>query len=139
MADSFRLASTLGGAQAFMSIGGSILPPDAERHLQELLDKILEYAGRVSIGAHALLGLPDELQTDELLHGWLSYLSLAVDAFQGLLADLNKIKLIGPDKLERLQGVADEFEDIQEALALGLSADFKQQLTDAKKAASASN
>ena len=49
------------------------------------------------------------------------------------------IKLPGPDKLERLQGVADELEDVQEALALGLSAEFKQQLADAKKAASASD
>jgi len=139
MADSFRLAGTLGGARAFMSMGGDTLPPDAQRRLQELLDSILEYAERVSIGAHALLHLPDELQTDQLLHEWLSYLSLAVDEFQSLLADLNMIKLPGPDKLERLQGVADELEDVQEALALGLSAEFKQQLADAKKAASASD
>jgi hypothetical protein len=84
--------------------------------------------------------LPDEQQTDDILYRALTDASWVVDILSKILKTGDQLFNKGslsetewpPDVVRELASLEEGFEDLQETLALGVSAEFRQELEAAK-------
>jgi hypothetical protein len=137
----YDLSAAVGGTSALVQIAPKLLPnarEEVEHDLREQLSEVSRLAAIMIGDSRALLNSPDEQQTDEyLLHG-LYFTNLIAHRLEELLEKAREkfgneplFEEIGPilDKL------ADEFRDLEETFAMGLSAEFQEQIKDARRAA----
>jgi hypothetical protein len=89
---------------------------------------------------NAILDLSDESQTDDLLYRTLTSVTWIVDSMTFILDEGTKMAAAEripasdwpPGLITEIRELVEEFEDIQEALGLGLSDEFKKQVELAK-------
>ena len=145
-AQNLEFAGSVGGARALIeSFSASSSPATVEISLRlaPQFDKILKLGQTVLRGMTWILDLPDEEQTDDLLYQALISATWVVESLSGLIEEGARLVEAGrirpsvwPDEaVSQLRQMVEEFEDVQEAVGLGLSDEFRKQLESAKSAA----
>ncbi len=110
----------------------------ALRKIKATVRRVVRLAKEVREGCRSFLRLPDEAQTQELLAAALVFLGYAAEHLEQLPALEKRAPMISaalaPDLSELVQ-LADDFRDLQETFALGLSPTFRAELKKAREQA----
>lgn len=148
------LSEAIGGARSLVAVART-LPPHSERsgkafyaelreafasELRNLFHKVMELSVAVRGEFYKFLGSPDEEHTVRALDEALVFANLFAAKLDELAAttsssDLQNLPDRLLDELEKIRGIAEDFRDIEETLALGRSEAFQQELRDAKRQA----
>ena len=134
------LVDALGGTRVLLEVTPKLQAAYAEEVLERLTAKItgaIRLAQEVRDTYYAFLRLPDESQTDQQLRLGLVLLGRIAES----LEDFAQFKDAGwlPNWLSACVGamaqMADDFRDLEETFALGLSQPFKDEIEQAKNEA----
>ena len=145
-AQDLEFAKSIGGTQALIDA----VPTKAGTVLGFPLKLAFHLRGTRDVGRNLLasmrtvLDLADEEQTDELLYRALARASWTVEGLDEMLKAGERLFKHGylpqqewpTDVIRDLNLLLEDFEDFQETLALGMSAEFREELEAAKAAAS---
>jgi hypothetical protein len=142
-AQNLEFAGSVGGARALIesfSAAGSAATVEMSLGFAAQFDKIVKLGQTVLRGMTWILDLPDEEQTDDLLYQALICATWVVESLGGLIEEGAQLVEAGriptsfwpEDVVSRLRQMVEEFEDVQEAVGLGLSDEFRKQLESAK-------
>jgi hypothetical protein len=142
-AQNLDFAGSVGGARALIesfSATGSAATVKTSLRLAPQFGKIAKLGQIVLRGMTWILDLPDEEQTDDLLYQALISASWVAESLGGLIEEGARLVEAGripanvwPDEVVlQLRQMVEEFEDVQEAVGLGLSDEFRKQLESAK-------
>jgi hypothetical protein len=139
-----ELAGAIGGARALIRAVPSKRGPTKVVRFPLGLPPLLELArdaGWLALPVwKSFLDLPDDQQTDELLYEILAQVTWIVNALGMVVRSGDELLKAGrmsirdwPQNLVReVAELVEAFEDLQETLALGLSAGFRRQLESAR-------
>jgi hypothetical protein len=142
-AQNLEFAGSVGGARALIeSFSATDSPATVKTSLRlaPQFGKIAKLGQIVLRGMTWILDLPDEEQTDDLLYQALISATWVVESLGGLIEEGARLVETGripasvwPDEVvSQLRQMVEEFEDVQEAVGLGLSDEFRKLLESAK-------
>lgn len=108
-----------------------------EEMVHDLSRETIALAEQVRDGLHGFFRLEDELQTDERIDYALVIAGLVANALENLAATAESSLTSNwlAEDMKKVRGIAEEYRDIEETLALGRSRSFQKELQDAKQEA----
>src|SRR5271170_6008405 len=142
-ARSLEFAEMVGGARALIKAippkkPATVLPFPLK--IAPLLRPLRDKGGNLLRDLQAVLDLSDEQQTDELVSITLARVSFVLDSLGFFVKTGDDLFEKGallpqdwpPEIVSELMTLVDDFEDLQESIALGLSEEFKKELESAR-------
>ena len=143
-ARNLEFAGMVGGAGALIRA----IPPSKEQaaivpfllNLTPKLRSIRDLGREILLDFQSVLDLSDAQQTDELLNQTLVRATWIVDSLGPVIKDGMQLVEKGvlpvydwpPELVQEITALLDDFEDVQETIALGLSEEFKKELESAR-------
>jgi hypothetical protein len=143
-ARNLEFAGAIGGAraliQAIPSTPGPAKALPLPLNLGPLLRIVRDLGRAILPEMRAVLDLPDEQQTDELLYETLARLTWIVDVVGQVVRSGDQFSRKGrlsakewpPSVVREMSELVADFEELQESIALGLSAEFRKELETAR-------